>query len=493
MTQRRMLFFILSFFLLFKTHSLMAKVLPLETFIKHGDYLEIQISPDGKHLAGRFRSDDAVALIFIDIEKRKIVGGARAMRGGDIHSVTWVSNKRVVYEIAEKRTGFDSKSSTGELFAINIDGSNSKHLYGYRASDEKTTSRISNKKNTYSSLEVLNVLENDKKNILIIEYPWEQDGNYWYNRRSRSAIISKLNISSGRKKKIEVIPYNDVTAIADDSGNVNFIRWQSKDGKPHAAYRKKNKDEWQELTTSFNLSEDMLPLSISKDSSKVYMSGRVGEAVLYTIFELNLATGQRKQLFDDIETSIDGLIYDVDTLKPVVGITYPDTVRYHYTDGDSDTAKTHKKLARAFKGQDVYFTSRTKDGKKILVRVESDINPGEYFLYDTETKRADLVWANKSWVDPRLMRSTKSIEITARDNLKIKGYLTLPEPNDNEKSPLVVLVHGGPHGIRDFWEYNDEVQLLANRGYAVLQVNFRGSGGYGEAFNDKGERQWEAL
>ncbi|WP_086933489.1 alpha/beta hydrolase family protein [Agarilytica rhodophyticola] len=490
MDKRQLIYFLSTLFFVFSTFSLRAEVLPIETFIKHGDYLDIKISPDGKHLAGRLRGKDGVALIFINIEQGKIVGGTRAFGGGDIHSVAWVSDERVIYEIAERRPGHDSKFSTGELFGINIDNSKAKYLYGYRAGDKRTGSRLFTKDDNYSSLEVLNVLPKDKKHILIIEYPWEQQGNYWYDRRSRSAIISKLNIYSGKKKKIEFIPYNNVSALADDNGNVNFIRWQTKDNKFLSAYRKKNKQEWQMLSQSLGIDDDIKPVAISRDSTKAYFEVAEGDAGLTNVYELDFAEGGLVKVFNNTESNINNWIYDPHSLKPVVGVAYPDKTQYYYTDSDSNVVKNHKKLVKAFKGQDIFFTSRTRDGKLILVRVESDINPGEYYLYNTESKKAQLAWINKSWVDPRLMRPVKHIAFNARDGIKIKGFLTLPEVKGGKKSPLVVLVHGGPHGIRDYWQYDDEVQLLANRGYAVLQINFRGSGGYGNKFEDMGNRQW---
>ncbi len=151
-------------------------------------------------------------------------------------------------------------------------------------------------------------------------------------------------------------------------------------------------------------------------------------------------------------------------------------------------------LEKAFAGQNISITSRTRDGSLMLIKVDSDINPGEYYLFNTHSKKADFLWANNSWIDPRQMHSMRPVEITAGDGLTLKGYLTLPGDNtltaNSTAHPLVVLPHGGPHFVRDFWKYNPEVQLLANSGYAVLQVNFRGSSGYGKVFEKKGYRHW---
>jgi dipeptidyl aminopeptidase/acylaminoacyl peptidase len=124
------------------------------------------------------------------------------------------------------------------------------------------------------------------------------------------------------------------------------------------------------------------------------------------------------------------------------------------------------------------------------VFVYSDKNPGDYYLFDTQQKKANFLRSTRSWIDIEQMRPMQPIDLVARDGLKLHGYLT--QPADECPHPLVVLPHGGPHGVRDVWGFDWEVQLLASRGYAVLQINFRGSDGYGMDFEAAGYRQWGA-
>ena len=122
--------------------------------------------------------------------------------------------------------------------------------------------------------------------------------------------------------------------------------------------------------------------------------------------------------------------------------------------------------------------------------VDSDVNPGDYYLFDTVSKRADFLRAGRIWIEPKQMRPKEPITLKARDGLELHGYVT--RPAGDGPHAMVVMPHGGPHGIRDVWEFDPEVQLLANRGYAVLQVNFRGSGGYGMDFENAGFGEWGA-
>lgn len=133
--------------------------------------------------------------------------------------------------------------------------------------------------------------------------------------------------------------------------------------------------------------------------------------------------------------------------------------------------------------------STDRDGRRAIVYVYSDVNPGDFHLFDTETMNAQYLQASAQWIDPALMRPKEPIALRARDGPGLRGYLTRPRDAAGPY-PLIVLPHGGPHGIRDRWGYDPEVQLLANRGYAVLQVNFRGSSGYGADFEHAGYGEW---
>jgi len=168
----------------------------------------------------------------------------------------------------------------------------------------------------------------------------------------------------------------------------------------------------------------------------------------------------------------------------------PGLPHYEYiSSSDNETVKLHKSLRAAFKGQDIRITSHTSNGEEVIVFVYSSVNPGEYYLFNAKTNKAEFLFARNSWLNPQLLRPQQAVTITARDGLQLPSYLTLPD-DSGKPAPMVVMVHGGPHGVRDEWGYNADVQFLANRGYAVLQVNFRGSGGFGPSFESKGYGEW---
>ena len=190
--------------------------------------------------------------------------------------------------------------------------------------------------------------------------------------------------------------------------------------------------------------------------------------------------------------SVDG--YDVGSLrwdrhtgKPV-GIRYTTTKQeIHYF--DSELARLQRMLDQAMPGSINILSSWTKDRKKFIVRVESDVDSGSYYLFDTTTKQMMFIEAAYAGLDPRLLAPMKPVEYETRDGLMIPGYLTLPTGVEAKNLPTVILPHGGPQA-RDVWGYDFLPQFLASRGYAVLQPNFRGSTGYGKDFADAGRREW---
>ena len=126
----------------------------------------------------------------------------------------------------------------------------------------------------------------------------------------------------------------------------------------------------------------------------------------------------------------------------------------------------------------------------MLIYSGNDRDPGTYYLYDKAAGTIEYFAQPRSWIDPKDMSAMTPIRYEARDGEKIHGYLTVPEGSDGRNLPLIVNPHGGPYGVRDSWGYRTETQFLANRGYAVMQINYRGSGGYGQRFLDIAWQKW---
>jgi dipeptidyl aminopeptidase/acylaminoacyl peptidase len=164
---------------------------------------------------------------------------------------------------------------------------------------------------------------------------------------------------------------------------------------------------------------------------------------------------------------------------------------YDFILPDHPLSRALRGLLHSFPDENVRILNTTDDQKKAIVLVYSDRDPGRYMLVDVDKLSAEEIVAKRPWVNPSNAAEMTAFHMRARDGAWIHGYVTMPKTSrTDELPPLVVLPHGGPHGVRDVWAYDDEVQLLASEGFAVLQVNYRGSGGYGRAYQTAGYRHW---
>ena len=209
------------------------------------------------------------------------------------------------------------------------------------------------------------------------------------------------------------------------------------------------------------------------------------------LFSLNLATGERTTIYVDDNVDISGVAYNADR-SSVYALALDDGYPTYVMFNDSgEEAKLFKSLLATFQGYNIFITSRSKDRALWVLYVSNDIDAGSYYLYNRKENRLSQLFANLDHIDINLMAESKPITFMSFDETPIPGYITYPlNMKADDKVPLVTLVHGGPHGPRDFWSFDRDVQMLAAQGYAVLRVNYRGSGGYGNKFMFSGYRQW---
>ncbi|WP_444998528.1 alpha/beta hydrolase family protein [Aliikangiella sp. IMCC44359] len=161
--------------------------------------------------------------------------------------------------------------------------------------------------------------------------------------------------------------------------------------------------------------------------------------------------------------------------------------KLNFLDPKSEKAKFHQQLKQAFKGKYARVIQSSRDYKRRIIAVTGDNEPGLYYLYkDNQLMQIAKVRAS---IDRKQFSSMSPIEFKARDGLLINGYISYPN-NQESTAPMVVMVHGGPFGVRDYWGFDREVQLLTSHGYSVLQVNYRGSGSYGRKFKESGYQQY---
>ncbi|MCU0707732.1 MAG: prolyl oligopeptidase family serine peptidase [Pirellula sp.] len=236
-------------------------------------------------------------------------------------------------------------------------------------------------------------------------------------------------------------------------------------------------------------------LGWTPDNARFYLETNRGELDLSAVYLMDPKTKQMELFETDPEKRVDfgGLQLDENT-RQVISTSYlDDQVRYYWK--DATWKANYEFLREKFPGREISFQSSTKDYSKFLIAITGDRYASEAWFFDAKTKELIHQYTPRpelKAVEQHLAPMTP-IRYKSSDGLEIPGYLTVPVGRDAKNLPLVVLVHGGPKGPRDVWGYDPEVQFLANRGYAVLQPNYRASGGYGKKFLNAGDGQWGLL
>ena len=288
-----------------------------------------------------------------------------------------------------------------------------------------------------------------------------------------------LDLASGKLDLAVENPGRHGGYLLDNSGQIRVATQSTPTGANEILVRAKDGDAWRTLLST-PASEDVSPLKISPDGRQLYVESNAGTTNLSRLLVIDLATGKETVIESDPKSEVDfGSAVFSDVTDSLIATVYVgDTVRIY-----PRTAKMKKLLADVSKLHDGTpgITSSTADENKFIVSFNSPTDPGATYLYDAKTGQSKFLFRPRPWLKPAELSTVTPVSFKARDGLAIHGYLTTPRGVEAKNLPMGLLVHGGPWA-RDNWGYQSEAQLLANRGYGVLQVNYRGSTGYGKSF-----------
>ena len=458
-----------------------AEELPLEYFARNAQYESIKISPGGEYLAAIVPYQDQNALVVIDRSKMAILSSIHMDRNQKVGTLHWANDNRIVAKILSLQSADDRLADYGELFAMDANGKRKKLIYGYRVGDMSTGSRIKKAEAEWEWGTVIDRLPNHKKHVLIVSHPFSANGG-------AIPTVYLLNVYTGVKKQLVRLPVANARVISDAALEQWAASGTDKYGIQGLYWRNPETRDWELVLKGASMVHDIRPVAIASDGGTLDILTNIDTPTL-SLTRINLETRERRTLLTDARYDIRFVTYGSDSYRLLGACFYADRPRCNYLDLNQPESALLSRIRSSFPEQFVFVSNWTRDGSEAVLRVSGDRNPGDYFLMDVAKLKVEYLLSSTQWIDPNLMARKMPIAFKARDGMPIEGYLTLPVGKE-KNLPTVVLVHGGPHGPRDSWYYQSEVQLLANRGYAVLQVNYRGSGGYGADFERAGYRRW---
>ncbi len=454
----------------------------LDGYIKKNEFNDIQISPDGQYLAATVPLEDRTGLAVLRRSDSKVMTSISLGKNNHVGDFFWVNKERLLLTVSEKFGMLEQPQPTGEIVALNFDDKVPEALVGYRAADKQAGTHIQGKKNERVAAINVSSIPGDDRNVIVTVTPYSED-EMWYR-------ADRMDVYSGRRTTVARAPVKGASFHIDNKGAVRFAMGAEYDNASKLYHRENDTAAWKLVNDENTSGRVESPVGFSADNRVAYLQVEQVSGP-DSIVAYDTVSGERKELLRDKFSDPTIIIGEFGSSQVPAGVMYMDGHPHtSFFDPNGVEARIYRMLETAFPNDVVMVTSTTNDGKTALVSTYSDRDPGSFYLFDTETKKAFYLLSRRSWVDPEQMATVKPVELKARDGVVMRGYLTLPQGKGERNLPLVIYPHGGPFGIYDLWGFDTDPQILAAAGYAVLQVNYRGSANYGRSFRQSGALQW---
>jgi dipeptidyl aminopeptidase/acylaminoacyl peptidase len=428
--------------------------IPISDFFKTPQKSAFKISPDGKYISYLKPFKDKQNLFI-----KSLADGKEQMATSfDDYSVNdyfWTYNDQIVF------TQDVIASDEYKLYALDVAALKVRNL----VSEQKVKIRILN----------LSKSEPDKVTLGM-------------NKRDPGSIdIYNLDLKSGKLQAYLVNPGNLTEWFPDDDGKIRLAK-ESDGVNETILFRENDAAPFKPIIVN-NFKDRVEPIAFTGHQNNFYALSNVNRDKT-ALVEINAETGkEEKVIFADEHADILNVAHSRN--KHCLDYASWEEARPHKYFLNKDVAAIYNIFLTRLKGNEIRIIDRDSIGNKFIINSYTDRNPGSFYLYDRTTQQLTKLGDINSSINPSELCDMKPIQYKAGDGTMINGYLTLPQGNDTTNLPVVVMPHDWPYGplSRNSWGYNPEVQFLANRGYAVFQVNYRGSTGYGKAFRNAGFKQ----
>ena len=438
-------------------------------FTERSGLADLALSPDGNHIALKATTKDGkVHLAVLDAASRAAQHNLVMPDKNTFEWFRWAGNHRILVSLSQLGKIFDVEVRFTRLFVYDLDN-RSFTLVG------RSSMGISGDDLLYVDPAGEFVLLSIQRDIF--EYP-----GVWRFPLDGTAIKTGKSVQ-GAKQHV-------LSWFADDHGAVRMGFEYLDSGAIKVLYRRSEADDFKTIAkitedNQENTVWDVVRIISNSDDGYVLKENADGQVVLR---KFNYAT---RTPGDTIFAAPDGWdlsdAWLTDANQPLA-VTYTDdhdrTVWF-----DPKIKSVQLRLEKALPGDEVQIFSRARDGSRMLVWAGSENDRGALYVYTAATSRLDLMAGLMTVLSPDSLPKPRAVAFKARDGTTIHGYLTLPLGREPKGLPLIILPHGGPFGVRDKLDFDTEVQFLTNRGYAVLQPNYRGSTGYGSKFAELGNGQ----
>lgn len=419
---------------------------PIPAFTDEPAFGFVAVSPDGAHLAQFMRTQGVGRFQVLTYPDLEVVVNYNLGERMQVGNMLWLSDTRVLASPRRYRFGVDVLVPTGMLYAVDIETKSVKRL---------------------ATGAPLHLLPDEPDHILILRY-----------NSKLFAEAYRLDLTNGHTRKLTRSATRTGRLLADRSGGLTMSDGYNGEYEYEVRHRQDGA-RWRLVHASAFGAESWRPWLFGPTSETWFTRDDRG-ADTAALGLYNSADDTHEVIIRHPDVDVTSLMVDFDGNPYAVRFDhhYP---AVQYLDKGHPLAAQHAAIANMYPEDTVEFLSTTRDHRLTVARISGDRRPGDYILVNLETRKVEPLAQARPEVKPEMLSPMSPVEFQVRDGETVYGYVT-SAPGAPKPGPMVVVVHGGPHGIRDFWGYNTETQLLASRGYHVLSVNFRGSGGYGRRY-----------
>jgi len=425
----------------------------MEDFFQNPEKASFRISPDGNFISYTAPWQSRMNIFVQAIDKDSAIQ-ITFETDRDIAGYIWGSGSRLLYIKDE------GGNENFKLYGVDADGSNQKCLTCFEGVRTQ-----------------------------LIDDLWDNPAEVIIGLNKRNPQVFdpyRLNIETGEMVLLAENPGNITDWMTDHDGKLRAAVAITGGVNQTVLYRDNENEEFREIITT-TWKDNFRPHFFTFDNQKIYVSCNIGRDKDEIIIYDPVTKNEIETIFGHDEVDVSNLTYSKKR-KVLIAANYTtDKDQYHFFD---DTSKQHYEfLKEKLQDCEINITGSDTAEKKFIVFTYNDRNRGSYYLFDAETKDLRKIADVSPWLKEEHLAEMKPIQYVSRDGLTIHGYLTLPKGRPAKNLPVVINPHGGPWA-RDYWGFNPMAQFLANRGYAVLHMNFRGSIGYGKEFWLKSVKQW---
>jgi dipeptidyl aminopeptidase/acylaminoacyl peptidase len=438
-------------------------LIPTSAFAARSPFSSVpELSPDGTRIAYSISTAEQEIVGVLDVATGEIKNRVPLGPGQELQWLEWAGDKRLLVSLSLPSRVYGIDVRVSRLFMIQLDGGQA----GYIGPREQ-------------GLKGDDVIYLDPAGEFLLlsmqRYLFDEPQVWRFRLDGTDTEGERVERRSGVWEW-----------IADDDGVVR-VGLGMDGGKLKVWYRKTAEEPFRVIARIGRDDEDELwdvvRVISGSDEGLVIEPGDTGHLALR---RFNMATRETGEiLYENPDWDVEQVDLDQDG-KPLAVHFTDDRARVVWL--DPELARLQARFEKALgQGDQVRIVDRARNGERMLVGRSDADDPGSWYVYTPATRELSEFARLRPEIDPAVLAPVRPVEYTARDGTTIHAYLTLPRGREAKGLPLIVLPHGGPYEVRDTLSYDDEVQLLANRGYAVLQPNFRGSGGYGETFEELGK------